>query len=103
VDLAQVADLPGSVDRDETARLAVAALVEGEDGERVGEGLRQEVEILALPTEAVQGDDRRVSGGRRSVARLVERRRDPDAVAHAQRHVLLRERGSAAGRDQRDD
>ena len=40
----------------------------------------------------VQCDDRRVSGGRGSVARLVERRRDLDAVAHAQRHILLRER-----------
>ena len=81
----------------------MAALVEGEDGERVGEGLRQEVEILALPAEAVQGDDGRVSGGRRSVARLVERGRDLDAVAHAQRQVLLGERGRAAGRNQRDE
>ncbi len=92
-----VGDLARAVDRDEPARFAVAAGIDREHRERAGECLGQEGQVLALAAEAVEHDDRRVAGRRRSGARLVERGGEVDAVVHPQRELLLRVGGGPAG------
>ena len=102
MDGTRVGDLARSVHRDEPARLAVTARVEGKDGERVGPPLSDEVDVLPRAAEAVKQHDRGEALQRRIAVRLVERGAEVDAVVHVQHEVVSRESGRAPGGDERD-
>ncbi len=101
-----VGDLARAVDRDEPSRLTVSASIEGQDGVALPNEagrLDERVDLLLVPGDTVQEDERGPATRGRGAVGEVQRGRDRDAVVHGDGHVLLGESRAGGVPDEQDE